>query len=181
MAQKGKMKGLEMRFIKNLIWEVKYRICKKHQYHIVRTQLKPGYYDIDEILLSASFTLLCRFVEKEHSGVNSIIENRNWYRAEGHEDHAKNYDEVISLYNWWKYGRPADYKHEEELLSKAYSGQIFERSDLDENGNRTVKIIKPTDEVQRYRDQLNELQKRIYDDENNNLIRLMNIRRSLWT
>lgn len=47
--------------VKDLIWEIRYRTT--HRYHVVRPDLKPGYYDTDDLILHTSMGLLCDHIE----------------------------------------------------------------------------------------------------------------------
>lgn len=51
--------------IKDLKWKVYHRFHPEHRYNIVKTELKPGYYDIDTRMMYACFALLVEYVEKE--------------------------------------------------------------------------------------------------------------------
>lgn len=56
---------------------VRYRTYDK--YHIIKTDLEPGYYDKDTLILEANFALLVSFVEKECATMELYSEKpKNW-------------------------------------------------------------------------------------------------------
>lgn len=77
-----------MRFLKNIKYWFMYRFHPKHQYHIVKTGLKPGYYDIDIRMERAMISLLIEFVEQE-------LPHNQFY------DQTR-FNEIIKLYNYFK-------------------------------------------------------------------------------
>ena len=110
------------KFINSIYWFIRYRTIDK--YHVIKTELKPNYYEIDYLMVHGMFSLLCRFVEKEYSGLNDIKLRINFLQkskieeiqdAISRDDHeqipfiSKQTDdeidalnEVIRLYEWWK-------------------------------------------------------------------------------
>ena len=54
------------RYIQDTIWSFKYRFLKKHQYHIIRTELKPEYHELDTMMLYGMMSIIVRFVERQH-------------------------------------------------------------------------------------------------------------------
>ena len=58
--------------IDDVSWWFIHRFNRHHHYHIIRTGLKPGYYDTDDLLEAAIITLLYRFVEEERDGPGEI-------------------------------------------------------------------------------------------------------------
>ena len=79
-------------------WALKHRIVPKHRYHIVNTRLKPGYYDIPELMLYVNFSLLLRYVEDE-----KCFDNIHW---DSDDVHRCVVSELEDLYHWWKYEYP---------------------------------------------------------------------------
>ena len=94
--------------IDRLWWAAKYRTMRRHQYHIVRTDLSPGFYDIDEVMFRACFALLRRYVEHE-------LGTKNWYPEDpscmyrGYRVHAEggNDEKAIDLWLWYRDDLPA--------------------------------------------------------------------------
>src|ERR1700733_10296632 len=50
------LSSMKRRYIKDSIWWLRYRLQKKHKYHLIDTKLEPGYYDTDSILLHGCFS-----------------------------------------------------------------------------------------------------------------------------
>jgi hypothetical protein len=98
--------------IKNRYWELQYRFNPNHQYHIVRTNLEPGYYDKDEIMLHAVFTLIQQFVEEElnqnpksknlqEDGLKALDEMIAECKGEFEAGHREAYETLREIYLWW--------------------------------------------------------------------------------
>lgn len=85
--------GRAQNSVSNGFWWVRHRIDPRHRYHIVRTGLKPGYHDKDDLMLHACFSLLARFVERE------CPPGMSWGWD---EEHAKAWATILDLYGWWK-------------------------------------------------------------------------------
>jgi hypothetical protein len=79
-------------WLDNLKWEVLWRVHPRHQYHIVRTGLRPGYYDQDERILHACMELLVEYVRScDEGGYHTV------------------HDEERRLFDWWLVERPANH------------------------------------------------------------------------
>jgi len=94
------------KFFKNIKWAILHRFHPRHQYNIVRTRLKPGYYDPDTQMFEAVFGLLCDYVEN-----NIKWDVINW---EGDEPRAKAWKEMNELVHWYKEVYPNRYKEFEK-------------------------------------------------------------------
>ena len=90
-------------FCSDISYWFKYRFIKSHQYHIVRTKLTPGYYDVDEIMFQSCFTLLGRFVEEE-LGTQEHEDSYRGYRLHSTVEQEKT---AIDLWYWFNYELPA--------------------------------------------------------------------------
>lgn len=172
------------------------------KYHVVKTDLEPGYYDIDTRILHSNFTLLVDFVEIEKASLqyffssykeeknksrvsfdkltkeqkkelglqylNWEIENDEEFFPEQQKVSAK---EVKELYLWWTETRPSridPYDKYEEERDK-FSGSI-----LNMDGKNKKKMLALYKKIGKLEDQ--------YEKEDDAmLIRLMNVRRNLWT
>lgn len=99
--------------LRRRVWDLQHRFHPKYQCHIVRTNLKPGYYDKDEIMLNAVFTLVQRFVEEElnqnpksknpkEEGLKALDNMINECRGEFEVEHRKAYEDLREIYLWWK-------------------------------------------------------------------------------
>jgi len=85
-------------------WWVLHRIIPRYQYHIIRTTLKPGYYDPDRRIQSAFFDLTQEFLDRTE---NIII----WKSEEGHQ---KAYEAFKGASEFWKENRQRIQKDEYE-------------------------------------------------------------------
>jgi hypothetical protein len=171
---------------------IRYRT--KHRYHLVDTGLKPGYYDTDTRMLHSCFNLFVDYVEIELAAMNLSREAddgtsktfyETWFQfkrkrirdaSQGialldREIQQNNYPgsrnqlfvEKKFLYTWWKVYRP--------LRSDPYTDQLI----WDVNPKTGEAIFKD-----RYAlvDNLADF----YEAEDTEmLVRLMNVRSSLWT
>lgn len=168
---------------KFLVWcqhlkrEFCYRVFRKHMHHVVFTDLKPGYYDKDWVMLHACFKLLTDYVERECGGETQLdgwtAELADPARHGQQGDHynppemmlhqADRQSETLVLYRWWKYQLPADREERDRLMMTIYGHD----PELDGIGEREKAF--------------RALEKKIEEDEQTMLHRLIDIRRSLWT
>jgi hypothetical protein len=143
------------------------RFHPKHRYHIIKTGLKPGYYDQDVLILHACMTLLERYIawhdgeDKLEEFTKELKDKPNTWGCDANEmsPQVKNQTEALAIYRWWKYERPANEKRLKELydlVSKEKLGY-----------------------TEKYKD-VNEWETKIREDEQKMLHRLINIRFSLW-
>ena len=153
------------------LW-VWYRIHPGHRYHVVNTGLEPGYYDVDTIMLHACMTLLCRYIEDECGGAEKLAEWTAELKQPGSEGHgprevidnqASKQAEAVAIYYWWKVEKPADEDRRDELMHKLYGGKSCEVSEINMGA------------------EFRRLKKKIDDDEQSYLHRLIEIRQGLWT
>jgi hypothetical protein len=115
-----------------------------------------GWLDRDTVILYAAFTCLRQFVEKEEPE-----DPTKWSTDDGCDwsEHKKHHDEVMALYDWWMRERLEDIAAEEKAWDACYNDHKDEEA-------RQVWL-----DTQ----QLNE------DREQEMLIRLVNVRRYMWT
>jgi hypothetical protein len=112
--------------------------------------LKAGEWcDKDEVLICAAFQILVDFVEKEDP--EKLID-WSW-----NEDHKNAWDEISSLYKWWKEERPSR------------KDPLFD-ADMDDKEAFLVMC-----------DESTKLEKIWNDEDTRNLHRLIDIRFYLWT
>lgn len=158
-----------------------YRLIKP--YHIVKLQgLKPGYYDIDTRLEYAAFSLLKEYVEIEQANMynfNSKNKNKNKSNAEKgiarleweaslddpsspdySPNQASNAKELLTLYKYW-------------------INKINSNNDGYSISYELSRKLNTKPSVYYKLDHLNE--KLIEDEETEMLIRLIKVRKSLWT
>jgi len=151
---------------KNLRWawqDARYwlrsRFHPKYRYHIVKTGLRPGYYDEDTLILHSCMALLERFVawhDGEHAleaFSKELLEKPDVWGC-GHDEmlpQVKKQTEALAIYRWWKREYPAKKAHIESLWGTSVPGEeIFA------------------------------LEEKIVDEEQLMLHRLIEIRPSLW-
>lgn len=83
--------------LKRIKWKIYHRFIPRYQYNIIRTSLKPGYYDPDMRILYAVMDIASKFVEDTK---DTIDWNDNQRLQEVHED-------LTSVHKWWTEERPA--------------------------------------------------------------------------
>jgi hypothetical protein len=93
------------RYVIDIIWKFKHKFIPKHKYHIVETDLKPGYHDPAEQMLYSWMKMVTDFIDN----TNDVIE---W---EENEFHKKTYDELLKVYEWWK-----DYPYRIKQIDESY-------------------------------------------------------------
>lgn len=173
------------RMIKDAIWWVKYRIVPKHKYTTHKlTTLKPGYYDTDILMLHFMFEQFALFMEHQLSG-------KSWTRWEYTKDDFPFTDdpteaqaladernaiwaEMQDLYKWWT----EDYPTREQSLPK-YPDLPEEwgcMAPLNEDYENTPEM----EEWKKVSKIHSEAESKWAEDEQNNLIRLIKIRKYLW-
>lgn len=195
-----------IKFLKKLHdakWWLYHRFHPKHRYNLVHTGLKPGYYDKDWLMFNACFNLLKDYVEGEMSWMALICSDDErakipWWMSMNryHKKHCKRlalgyltywekvseeeadrvwcmtpealYDtrredkEILDLYLWWietRPNRPDPYDGCYES-KPGYVKAIVPNEKLEEAFNQEMAYDKEDDEM---------------------LVRLVNIRRRLWT
>lgn len=75
------------------LWWVKWRVCPRHRYNVVRTGLRPGYYDPCTVLICGIYETVSKYVregapefdwthDEEHVRVLALYtEAADWWRA----------------------------------------------------------------------------------------------------
>jgi hypothetical protein len=160
-------------------WNLKYRLHPGHRYHVVRTGLKPGYYDIDTIMLHANMELLRRFVEDESGGEQKLQERAEWLRAEGHGDGVE--AGALMIYRWWTAQRPSDLARRDELMHILFGGRNRVSWKPLDGGLHEMIFREFEGDEKRMHCEFRALEKKIGDDEDDMLKSLMEIRTGLWT
>jgi hypothetical protein len=168
--------------------------------HYLKTGLEPGHYhEVDEKILYGLFTELSEFVEDELSWMNYLskdkkergkykrsaeggIEHLKWamglkkdeengYQKEYTEGYgeptpqAESSKEILEIYNWWKNVRPyREHPHDISKWSEICEGRIKDKEIIRESLDKLTSIEEQ------------------YDKEDEDMmIRLIKIRKSLWT
>lgn len=157
--------------LRSAYWWTMHRVHPRHRYHIVKTGLEPNYYDIDTLMLHSMISLLKRYIVDEHGGVKELEEHIKDLRANPDENipdlnerTASKDEKALAIWKWWTVDKPADLKRENEILHELYGSRTL-NSAYDENLSN----------------ELMALEKKISDDEQEMLHRLIDIRQSLWT
>lgn len=178
--------------IRDAKYAVMYRVMPKHQYHIVRTDLEPGYYDQDTRILHACMACLKTYVEIECGGADKLTKFSGDLRQEAASgaiepseglivSQASSQDEAVAIYRWWTIERPRDQARERELLHELYGNRPLKTKEAEHPDLVEIVVDEFEDEAKRKHDEHRALQRKICRDENEMLIRLMKIRGSLWT
>jgi len=178
-----------LRRVKDGIYWLRYRFHPRYRFHVVKTGLAPNYYDCDTLMLHACMALLCQHVE-DQGGADQLEKWTAELREPGSEGHgpreavesqADRQSEVLTIYRWWKVQKPAEQKRSEELLHELYGKRSRVSWKPTDNPSLSEMVFEEFegDEIakeQEYR----ALEKKIDDDEQMMLHRLIDIRRSLW-
>lgn len=164
--------------------------------HYIKTGLKPGqYHEIDTRILYGLFSELVDYVEIELANLSNWNSNKkykfekgrcaeagmdylNWAMSltygtdfnykKSHKFYnkptpqAESSKEILELYNWWKNREKRPDPHEESGWSKFYE------SDNEKEKDKAFK-------------KLNKLEKKYEDEDEQMLIRLVKVRKHLWT
>lgn len=151
-------------------WFFLHRVVPRHQYHVLRpATLKPGYHDPDERMLHALMEELRCFYE---NGAPHI----EW---EADEHHSMVHKEMTEIYNWWV----NEYPHQEENLEQTHP--YPERPDdipdtllwtMDEEFQDHPAVV----ESRRVARERREIEDGWEAKEEEMLIRLIKIRKTLW-
>lgn len=167
-----------------------YRFHPAHQYHIIRTNLEPGYYDVDTIMLEACMKLLCRYVEDECGGIEEL---KKWTGellqpgSEGHgprqvvEHQAAQQSETLAIYHWWKVERPRDKAKYDELLHELYGNKRFSFKEVEGSDLHEMVVEDFKGDEKAMENEFRNLERKMEDDEQTMLHRLIDIRQGLWT
>ena len=174
--------------ISDIKYAFKYRFVRDHRYNVVFTDLKPGYHDEDSRILHACMACLGRFIEAS-DGVAKLTEFSAELRSspdpnapDGFQSHQADFqDEAVAIWRWWTIEKPRDEQRRDELLMATFGKK---RSTWKPTDNpKLSEWVAPELDVaeESMVDEMRRLEKKIDDDEEAMLIRLMKIRRSLWT
>lgn len=123
------------------------------------------WYDTDTKMLFGVFQLLVDFVEKEEAG-----ERIDWSQT---PQHQKVWDEIQELYTWWTEIRPKQWRENETPSMEDYGTSM---RDFDDRAKSTAYKAwsKACDEKHKKEEEL-------LNEDTEMLIRLITIRRWLWT
>lgn len=148
---------------RNRKWAVLHRIIPKHKYHIVRTDLEPGYYDPMTRILHATMNEVKEFVE----GTKDTI---CWDCGDAHEDAWK---ELQIVYEWWTNKYPNRDDTLEDLPDVDFAKVIGRNSEQHENDPDVI-------EWRRVAENHRKAEEEWAKEEEEMLIRVIKIRNFLW-
>lgn len=156
-----------------------YRLVPEHKYHLVDTKLDPGYYDHDTRMLHACFALLGEYLQEE-GGIEAIRSNGGTRHVIADPYRA----ELITLWEWWTVGKPADEKQRDAWMATLFGGKHrgFKTKPV-EGSDKLEEWVGPTwdTEEEKLHERFRALEDKIDADEQAMLHRLIDIRRNLWT
>lgn len=125
--------GRKWNLIKDFKYEVLYLFHPKYRYHSLSLSQPLGYdrgwIDADTQILYANFNILVNFIEGEIGGVDKLREEIEWHLEQDELPWAKNRQELLDLYLYWKFDRLPDYQwkyHQEPNVS-------YEQKEEDDN------------------------------------------------
>ncbi len=198
---------LKDKYILVLDW-VRFRTCRR--YHIVNTGMEPGYYDTDTRMLHVNFNLLVDFVEIEKAWMNTWTDRSkysklSWFdkkfrRFRSPEDgiaylnweinqtelvhQAKAAKEVLDLYTWWKETRPnrpdpyVEANYYEVFKGKTLRDHLVE---VQRDGETYYTLKRSTKQESQVFKTVTKIEAKYDKEDEQMLIRLIKIRRFLWT
>jgi len=144
------------------------------RYDLIRTGLnKKWWHDVDELMLHGNMELLRRYVEDE-----KCFEIVCW-DEEPFKSAAK---EIRTIYNWW-INYPNRQKEIEDVLDKWFTErrQNCKVSGINKKGFELFHNLPQTEQDNINHDNLPKLEKKLLEEEQDMLIRLIKIRKFLWT
>lgn len=151
---------------RDLYWGFKHRYIKRHQYNVLRPKtLEPGYYDPDIRILHACMEDLREFYDR---GATQVDWDSNEY-------HNQVYKEMTAIYTWWTKEYPT--REQEWEKANPYPQNIpWKRLFSNGKHDNDADVI----EYRRVAELHRKIEEKWAQDEEDMLIRLVKIRRSLW-
>jgi hypothetical protein len=144
-----------------------------NRYHMINISGQDGYtwgwIDRDRAIMLACFKLLCDYVEQESHHID-------WDEGSEHRECKAT---MHYLYNWWKVERPRRQKDIEEFCNNNPSRPFSERSIKNDYGSWT--LLPEAAKEREIQEQFNKMDSDLEQEEDDNLIKLMKIRRALWS
>lgn len=160
-----------------------YRFHPRYKYHILKIG-EPGYTDYDYRMLHACMNILELYLYEEYgkSNIQSWVKKNCENSPEGGIHDHGDWDEHLQIYRWWKITKPSDEKRQSFLVSHLYRhGRMY--TEPVEGNDRLVEVkFKPWEGLDKgLHAELDKLREKIEQDEQDYLVRLVKIRRTLWT
>ena len=131
-----------------------------------------GWMDRSEGILFANMAMLVDFIEKERA-----FEVINWDSDDGHREAAR---ELREIYEWWTQGRKIEHDEHERLADVAYKDFQFTYVPLP-GGMQKLELSDETPELRKARDDVREAEDRLHQKDTDMMIRLIKVRRAMWT
>lgn len=115
-------------------WWLKHRVVPEHQYHVVRTDLTPGFHDTDTVLLHAAMAVLDRYIVGCGGALNvqDVIElarqevrehaAQDWAAALERQTHDK--EDLLAIHLWWHLERPMNHRMLEEMGAAIWNREV---------------------------------------------------------
>ena len=167
------------------------RFVPKHKHHVVYTGLEPGFWDEDTRILHACMACLKRYIESM-GGCDDIEKfnhelrtDNSWGDSEEvrkmNADQADRQEAAVCIYKWWTIMKPEDERRCSDLIHTLFGDKKMDFVDyVDHPGLKEWVPFEFTDEERKLEKEMRILEKKIADDEQSMLHRLINIRPSLW-
>ena len=170
--------------LRNIKWEILWRIHPNHRYNIIKTGLKPGYYDVDERMLHGMMSLLVGFVETEIGGLDKFkTKTQELFEMvdEGDtntKDQLIAYQEAIAIYTWWTEQRHHEIREFEEYELESFNDAEKRTETKLPDGSilHTVSNFDPERTLVAFNKE-----KDLINKDTEMMTRLVSIRGSLWT
>jgi len=159
--------------IKDAWYWLKCHVVPKHRYHMLDLRQPSGWQygwlDIDHRMLYANFNLLNEFVKHEMPNMYcpTLEECEDEYCGAANKAQRDAYFEIQALHKWWNVERKEDEKKCQELVD-VWHDRKYKQKIFDEETDRLFKEHLDAD-------------KAALDKETEMLIRLIKVRKSLWT
>lgn len=153
--------------VNNIIIQIKYRTT--HRYHILDLRdggngYDVGWYDSDQQILQANFLILKNYVEKEQP-----FKHIDWNCNKEMKSVA---EEIKILYGWWVDGRSKEYEAVWSEWKKRDCSYHFETAE-----DNLLKFVWTGDD----NSDLHKKEHELSEKDTEMLIRLIKIRKYLWT
>ncbi len=138
-------------------WWFSHRFIPKHRYNIIRTGLKPGYYDPDTQMLYGIMKLFCDWYDTCHHliKVEDFKDIKDEHSLTYLETNRSAFEEYKRIYDWWKLEVKGDV--DSWIVSKVYE------PDADKGDRWNWK-----------------LEESMQEEITNNLVSLMKLRSHFW-
>ena len=159
--------GIFARPFKNATYHLRQRFINK--LYLIDTKLDRGkYYDTDSRMLYGMMSLLCQYIE-----IEKPMESINWTD----DDHHFNaYFNMMDCYIWWK-----NYENRTKEIDRALD-TWYASSKQDKNGDWLANLNKPQSvQSEKLFKHLHDLENQLEKEEEEMLVRLVRIRKYLWT